>query len=164
MSVETYQVIEPAPVVSIRRAKLQDLSAIIAMLADDPLGSQRERFEDPLPESYRQAFTQIEVNPNQLLLVAELEGEQIGTFQMNFTRSLTYQGGLRGQIEAVRVRRDWRGRGVGRQMMQWGIEEARRRGCHLLMLTSDNSRKDAHRFYERLGFRASNVGMKLFLR
>jgi GNAT superfamily N-acetyltransferase len=150
--------------VSIRRAHLSDLPAIIALLADDPLGSQRELWEDPLPDGYRQAFAQIDTNSNQMLVVAELDGQVLGTFQMIFIRSLTYQGGLRGQIEAVRVQRDWRGKGIGGQMMRWAIEEARRRGCHLLMLTSDNSRKDAHRFYERLGFKASNVGMKLFLK
>lgn len=163
MNIETRPVIEPAPTVSMRRANHRDLPMVIALLADDPLGSQRERAEDPLPGVYLQAFEQIDANPNQILVVAELEGELVGAFQMIFIRSLTYQGGLRGQIEAVRVRRDWRGRGIGGQMMRWAIDEARRRGCHLLMLTSDNSRKDAHRFYEQLGFKASNVGMKLFL-
>lgn len=164
MNTESSPPISPAPSVSIRCAHLSDLPAIVALLADDSLGSQRERWEDPLPTTYQQAFAQIDANPNQMLLVAELDGELIGTFQMIFIRSLSYQGGLRGQIEAVRVRRDWRGRGIGRQMMRWAIEEARRRGCHLLLLTSDNSRKDAHRFYERLGFKALNVGMKLFLK
>ena len=152
-----------APEAVIRRAVLQDLPAIVALLADDQLGSQRERSSQPLPESYVFAFEQIDSNPGQELLVAELDGEVIGTFQLNFIRSLTYQGGLRGQIEAVRVQRGWRGRGIGAQMMRWAIQEAHQRGCHLLLLTSDISRKDAHRFYERLGFVASNVGMKLFL-
>lgn len=147
-----------------RRAERADLPSIVRMLAEDDLGSQRERFEDPLPESYYSAFEQIDKGSNHELIVAELDGEVIGTLHLIFLPSISYQGGLRAQVESVRVDRNWRNRGIGGELMNWVIERAKARGAHLIKLTSHKSREDAHRFYERLGFTKSHVGMKLNLK
>ena len=151
------------PSLTIRKAARADVPAIARLLADDPLGSQREVAGEAMPASYLDAFEAIQRDPNQYLMVAELDGQVLGTFQMTFLRYLTYQGGLRAQIEAVRVADGWRSQGIGRQMMEWAIDEARRAGCVLVQLSTHSSRVDAHRFYERLGFAASHVGMKRML-
>ena len=147
-----------------RNATRADLPSIVRMLADDELGSQRERYEEPLPESYFTAFEQIENDPNHELIVAELGGEVIGTLHLTFLPSISYQGGLRAQVESVRVDRKCRSQGIGSEMMKWSIERAKKRGAHLVQLTTHRSREDAHRFYERLGFTKSHVGMKLSLK
>jgi GNAT superfamily N-acetyltransferase len=134
------------------------------MLAEDELGSQHERYESPLPESYYAAFQQIAVDPNHELIVAELTGEVIGTLHLMFLPSISFQGGLRAQIESVRVDKNFRNQGTGNQMLIWTIQRARERGAHVVQLTTHRSRQDAHRFYERLGFKGSHVGMKLSLR
>jgi len=146
-----------------RQSTREDLPAIVQMLVEDELGAKRERFETPLPQSYYTAFEAIESNPNQEILVAELDGEVIGTLQLMFLPSLSYQGGTRAQVESVRIVRRLRGQGIGAEMMRWAIERARQRGCHLMQLTSHKSRADAHRFYEKLGFVMSHVGMKIEL-
>jgi GNAT superfamily N-acetyltransferase len=146
-----------------RHATLTDLSAIVRMLADDFLGSQREKFEDPLPESYVEAFQEIETDPNNELIVAELDGEIVGTMQLTFTPSISSQGGKRCTAESVRVDASHRGTGIGREMMLWAIERAKEIGCVSMQLTTNIERKDAHRFYERLGFVGSHLGMKLKL-
>ena len=147
-----------------RPATRDDVSAIVQMLADDELGQNREDFRTPLPAAYYQAFANIEEDPNQELVVVENElGETIGTLQLSFIQSLTYQGGIRAQIEAVRVHKEHRGEGVGRQFFLWAIERSKQRGAHLLQLTTDKKRLDALRFYERLGFQATHEGMKLHL-
>ena len=134
------------------------------MLAEDELGSQRERFEDPLPGSYYRAFEQIENDSNHELIAAEMDGAVVGTLHLMFIPSISYQGGLRAQVESVRVDGKYRGRGIGNEMMKWAVEQARARGAHLVQLTTHRSRKDAHRFYERLGFKGSHLGMKLNLK
>jgi GNAT superfamily N-acetyltransferase len=149
--------------VSFRLARRTDVSAIVRMLAEDELGSQRERFETPLPQAYYSAFEAIQADPNQELIVAELDGEVIGTLQLMYLPSLSYQGGTRAQVESVRVAQGLRGKGIGAEMMKWAIERARQRGCHLMQLTSHKSRTDAHRFYEKLGFTKSHIGMKINL-
>lgn len=149
--------------VSIRAAVFDDLLSIIRMLADDFLGQQRERLEDPLPECYIKAFREIDADPNNELIVAELDGEIIGTLQLIFTPSLSHRGSKRCTVESVRVDRELRGRGVGREMMLWAIEHAKNKGCVSMQLTTHNDRTDAHRFYESLGFSKSHVGMKLKL-
>jgi GNAT superfamily N-acetyltransferase len=132
------------------------------MLADDKLGRLREDIRDPLPECYLQAFKNILQDPNQRLIVVEdADGAIIGTLQLSFIQYLTYRGGIRAQIEAVRIRKDQRGKGVGEQMVNWAIEHAREKGAHLVQLTTDKKRPEALRFYERLGFKASHEGMKL---
>jgi GNAT superfamily N-acetyltransferase len=132
------------------------------MLADDPLGAQRERFEQPLPASYLGAFAAIERDPNNELVIAELEdGSVVAVLQLTFTPHLTHQGGWRATVEGVRVDRRLRGCGVGRELLGWAIRRAQDRGCHLVQLTTDKLRPEARRFYEGLGFVASHDGMKL---
>jgi GNAT superfamily N-acetyltransferase len=146
-----------------RIATREDLTAIVRLLAEDDLGAQRERFETPLPQSYYVAFEAIEDDPNHELVIAEFDREVIGTLHLMFLPSLSYQGGMRAQVESVRVARHLRGQGIGAEMMEWVMERARGRGCHLMQLTSHKSREDAHRFYERLGFTKSHIGMKIKL-
>jgi GNAT superfamily N-acetyltransferase len=147
-----------------RTATLDDLPSVVRMLADDELGMQREKYEDPLPESYYGAFRQITSDPNHQLIVAELAGKVIGTLHLIFLPSISYQGGLRAQIESVRVDKEYRNLGIGSRMMDWTIEHARERNAHIIQLTTHLSRKDAHRFYEKLGFKGSHLGMKLDLK
>jgi len=149
--------------IQIRLATQTDLPAIVRMLAEDDLGAQRERFEMPLPQAYYDAFEAIEKDQNQELIVAEVDGEVIGILQLMFLPSVSYQGGTRAQVESVRVTQQLRGRGIGVEIMKWAMERARQRGCHLMQLTSHKSREDAHRFYERLGFTKSHIGMKINL-
>lgn len=146
----------------IRKARKGDLAAIVQMIADDPLGSQREDFREPLPARYGEAFDHIATDPNQELMVIENEAKNvIGTLQLSFIRYLTYQGGIRAQIEAVRVREDYRGKGIGEQLFKWAIDRAKTRGAHLLQLTTDKKRPEALKFYEKLGFQATHEGMKM---
>jgi len=149
--------------IQFRLATQKDLSTIVRLLAEDELGAQRERFETSLPQSYYDAFEAIEADPNQELIAAELNGEVIGTLQLMYLPSLSYQGGTRAQVESVRVARQLRGQGIGAEMMVWAMERARQRGCHLMQLTSHKSREDAHRVYEKLGFTKSHIGMKINL-
>jgi GNAT superfamily N-acetyltransferase len=148
---------EPA----IRRAVAEDVPAIVAMLADDPLGSTRETGTDLAP--YKEAFAAIDADPSELLVVLTAGDEVVGTMQLSFLPGLSRGGATRAQIEAVRVRQDHRGERLGEQMIDWAIGEARRRGCSLVQLTSDRSRGDALRFYAKLGFVASHEGLKLDL-
>lgn len=146
-----------------RKSGKEDLPSIVEMLANDALGQKRENYSNPLPNTYYAAFENINNDPNQELIVVEADGEIIGTMQLSFIQYLTYQGGVRAQIEAVRVREDQRGKGLGEEMFRWAIDRARERGAHLLQLTTDKKRPDALRFYEKLGFRASHEGMKMHL-
>jgi GNAT superfamily N-acetyltransferase len=139
------------------------LESIVALLADDPLGREREKAGPGLDAGYRDAFAAIDRDPNQLLVVAERGGRVIGVLQLSFIPGLTRRGMWRGQIEGVRVAESERGRGLGRAMLEWAIGECRERGCGLVQLTSDGRRPDAHRFYEGLGFRAMHRGYKLSL-
>ncbi|MBY0097954.1 GNAT family N-acetyltransferase [Mesobacillus maritimus] len=146
-----------------RLATEQDLDKIVAMIADDPLGSKREKYEQPLPVSYRKAFQAITADPNNELIVACKGNDIVGVQQITYTPYLTYQGGWRATIEGVRTRSSERGKGVGTDLIQWGIQRAKKRGCHLIQLTTDKKRKDALRFYERLGFKATHEGLKMTL-
>ena len=134
------------------------------MLADDDLGSQRERYEQPLPQGYYAAFEQMDGSPYFEWIVGEMEGRIVATLQLIFIPSLSYQGGLRAQVESVRVDAPLRDKGLGRQMMTWAIERARQRGAHIMQLSTHQTRADAHRFYERLGFKGSHIGMKISLK
>lgn len=147
-----------------RKAKREDLPAIVRLLADDPLGAKRERYADPLPQSYGRAFEAIDADPNNELVVACLGNEVVGVLQLTFIPYLTYQGGWRALIEAVRVDARRRSQGLGRTMFEWAIARSRERRCIMVQLTTDKSRADAKRFYESLGFVASHEGMKLHLR
>lgn len=145
-----------------RKANREDVPYIIAMIADDKLGKQRENYSIPLPENYYRAFDAIAADNNQELIVVEEDAHGIiGTLQLSFIRYLTYGGGIRGQIEAVRIRKDQRSRGIGVQLFEWAIERAREKGAHLLQLTTDKKRPEALEFYKKLGFTASHEGMKL---
>ncbi|MFL6144381.1 MAG: GNAT family N-acetyltransferase [Labedaea sp.] len=143
---------------TIRSARTEDVPDIVAMLADDPLGATRERPGDP---RYAVAFAELDADPRQLLVVAEAGGEVVGTLQLTLIPGLSRRGATRALIESVRVRSDQRGAGLGQRLVEWAIEQARQRGCALVQLTTDASRTEAHRFYARLGFTASHVGMKL---
>jgi GNAT superfamily N-acetyltransferase len=145
-------------------AKREDVPDIVRMLADDELGNRREKYEDPLPVSYFKAFEQIDIDQNHELIVAEFDGEVIGTLHLTFLPSISYQGGVRAQVESVRVDRKYQSQGIGSKMMKWAIERAKARGAHLVQLTTHETREDAHRFYESLGFEGSHLGMKLILK
>jgi GNAT superfamily N-acetyltransferase len=147
-----------------RRATRADVPKIVRLLADDPLGAKRERYELPLPESYLAAFDSIASDPNNELVVACLDDRVVGVLQLTFIPYLTYQGSWRALIEGVRVDSGARSAGIGKALLEWAIERARERGCHLVQLTTDKSRPDALRFYEALGFVATHEGMKLSLK
>ena len=148
--------------VTIRRARRDDVEIIVRMLADDPLGSARERVEDPLPPPYFRAFDALEQDPNIQLVVAEGgDGIVVGCLQLCILPGLSSQGASRGLIEDVRVATRCRSRGIGEQMVQWAVAEARAEGCKLVELLTHHSRVDAQRFYVRLGFQPSHVGMTL---
>jgi GNAT superfamily N-acetyltransferase len=153
-----------AGAVPLRRASIEDVPAIVELLADDPLGATREGTgDDEGLAPYVQAFEAIDADPAQLLLVAGGAGQVLATMQLSFLPGLARRGALRGQIEAVRVHADLRGGGLGRAMIAWAVDEARRRGCALVQLTSDKQRPEAHRFYAGLGFIPSHEGFKLAL-
>ena len=146
--------------VKIRPAHRNDVAGIVAMLADDALGRGRERIENPLPPSYLQAFEKVERDPNIQLVVAEGEGgEVIGCLQLCILPGLSSQGASRALIEDVRVASHCRSQGIGEQLVQWATAEAQSKGCRLVELLTHNTRVDAQRFYKRLGFQASHVGM-----
>lgn len=145
----------------IRPAVPDDVPAIVAMLADDPLGAQRESPDDLSP--YLAALERLSDDPNQHLVVAVREGRVVGTLQLTIIPGLSRKGATRSIIEGVRVHADERGSGLGTRFIEWAIDRSRSEGCQLVQLTSDVSRTDAHRFYERLGFTASHVGFKLQL-
>jgi ribosomal protein S18 acetylase RimI-like enzyme len=148
--------------VAIRRTRREDVGTIVAMLADDPLGGPRERIEDPLPQSYFTAFERLTRDPNIVLVVAEDgEGAVVGCLQLCILPGLSSQGASRGLIEDVRVASRCRSRGIGEQLVQWAVEEARAKGCKLVELLTHQTRVDAQRFYERLGFARSHVGMTI---
>jgi len=145
-----------------RAATENDLLKIVEMIADDELGKKRENYQNPLPHEYLRAFEQINSDPHQELIVLENENtEIIGTLQLSFIQYLTYQGGIRAQIEAVRIRKDKRGLGIGKKMFAWAINRAKERDAHLLQLSADKKRPLAIKFYESLGFKKSHEGMKI---
>jgi GNAT superfamily N-acetyltransferase len=145
----------------VRPATRRDVPAIVELLANDPLGKKRERFATPIPQPYYDAFDAIASDPNHELMVMDIDGVVAGTLQLTVLPYLTYQGGSRAQIEAVRVAAGRRGEGLGRHLLQWAIDRARERGCHLVQLTTDAARPEAAAFYESLGFRPTHIGMKL---
>ncbi|MFD0056679.1 GNAT family N-acetyltransferase [Streptomyces sp. NPDC127168] len=145
----------------IRRTTAADLPAVVAMLADDPLGAQRESPDDLDP--YLAALERLDADPNQHVVVAVRDSRVVGTLQLTIVPGLSRRGATRSIIEGVRIHADERGSGLGTQLIEWAIDESRRQGCRLVQLTSDKTRTDAHRFYERLGFSASHTGFKLQL-
>ena len=146
---------------TIRPALMEDIPAIVAMLADDPLGAKRDSPHDLAP--YLAAYQRLIDDPRHYLVVATREGRVVGTLQLTIIPGLSRRGATRSLIEAVRVHADERGNGLGSHLITWAVEESRRHGCRMVQLTSDATRTGAHRFYERLGFSASHVGFKLAL-
>lgn len=154
----------PGSLIELRRATRDDLPAIVGLLADDPLGRTREAVTEANGFGpYVRAFAAIDTDPAQLLVVATDGLDVVATMQLSFIPGLARRGASRAQVEAVRVAASHRSRGLGAAMLQWAIDEARRRGCALVQLTTDKTRADAHGFYERLGFTASHEGFKLLL-
>ncbi|MFC7840073.1 GNAT family N-acetyltransferase [Streptomyces sp. NPDC057382] len=145
----------------IRPVVADDVPAIVAMLADDPLGAQRESPDDLAP--YLEALERLRSDPNQHVVVAVRENRIVGTLQLTIIPGLSRRGATRSIIEGVRIDADERGSGLGTQLIEWAIDTSREQGCQLVQLTSDKTRLDAHRFYERLGFEASHTGFKLQL-
>jgi GNAT superfamily N-acetyltransferase len=151
-------------VLTIRLATRSDVPAILELLADDEVSRARDgTVSEAVDARHWEAFDAIDADRRNELIVAEQDGSVVGTFQLTFTPSLSRGGSERMTIEAVRVRGDLRGQGVGRRMMAWALDRGRRRGCRLAQLTTDKRRADAHRFYESLGFAATHEGMKLAL-
>ncbi|WP_328594211.1 GNAT family N-acetyltransferase [Actinomadura macrotermitis] len=150
--------------VTFREATRDDLPQIVRLLADDPLGMTRETPGEVIPEAYFAAFAAIERDPNNAVIVAESGGAVAGTMQITYIPGLTYTGGERAQIEGVRVAAEQRGRGIGQIMIGWAIEQARARGCRVVQLTTDRQRPDSIRFYQKIGFRPSHMGMKYHLK
>jgi ribosomal protein S18 acetylase RimI-like enzyme len=149
--------------ITIRPARREDVPAIVALLADDPLGQTREEVADPLSETYWRAFDDLTRQSGNFEFVADAVGTVVGCLQLTVIPGLSRRGAKRGLIEAVRVGAAHRGAGLGDRMIRHAIEVARAEGCALVQLTTDKSRADAHRFYERLGFAATHLGMKLEL-
>ena len=147
----------------IRAGRREDLPAVVRLLADDPLGATRERYAEPLPPEYPVAFEAMQKQGGNELLVAELDGAVVGCLQLTLIPGLSRLGTTRAQIEGVRVDARARGRQIGEALVRAAIDRARAAGCGLVQLTTDRTREDAHRFYERLGFAATHLGMKLDL-
>jgi GNAT superfamily N-acetyltransferase len=148
--------------ITYHQAHSEDIAAVVALLAADPLGGQREAKSSEPDHRYQQAFAQIDRDPNQeLWVVKDKSGDIIGCFQLSFLQYLTYHGGLRAQIEGVRVKETVRGQGLGKEMFEWAIARSKEKGAHLLQLTTDKKRPEALKFYLKLGFVASHEGMKL---
>ncbi|OYD45366.1 GNAT family N-acetyltransferase [Sphingobacterium cellulitidis] len=147
-----------------RKAQIVDLERIVELLSDDTLGNMREAFRQPLPAEYITAFNKICEDKNQELIVLESdEGHVIGCMQLSFIQYLTYRGGIRAQLEGVRIDKKERSRGLGQKMIRYAIRQARERGAHMIQLTTDKVRPEALNFYENLGFKSSHEGMKLVL-
>lgn len=147
----------------IRNAKHADIPLIVKLLSNDSLGQKRERYQVPLPQQYYDAFTEIDNDKNNYLIVVEDQNKIIGTCQLTIITYLTYQGGKRGQIEGVRIDESYRGKGLGKIMIEWAINKARELNCHLVQLTMDKQRSETVEFYQKLGFIASHEGLKLHL-
>lgn len=146
-----------------RPAREDDLPRIVAMLAQDQMATHHEDPAEPLDPAYLAAFRVLDASPDQILAVAELDGDVVGTLQLSFIPGLSMRGAWRGQIEAVRIDAARRGQGLGASMIDWAVSQCRQRGCLLVQLTSNTARTDAHRFYERLGWKKSHAGFKLML-
>jgi GNAT superfamily N-acetyltransferase len=148
---------------TVRDATLDDLDFVTTLIADDAMAVARDPLTGNEARYQRESFDAIAADPCHRLLVADLDGERVGSFQLSFVPGVALGGAWRGQIEFVRVASHLRGRGIGAAMMNWAIEECSERGCYLVQLTSDTKREAAHRFYERLGFAPSHTGFKLRL-
>ncbi len=149
--------------INFNTAKISDLADIIKLIFDDKTAKKREKLTDPILPCYIAAFNQITNDPNAHLITVKQNDNIIGIAQLNFIANLTYQGGVRAQIEGVRVHKDCRSQGIGKQLFEYLIEMAKQRDCHLVQLTTDKSRPDAYRFYEQFGFVNSHDGFRLHI-
>ena len=149
--------------INIRLATRKDINEIVRLLAEDDLGKKRKQYENPLPEVYYSAFEAIDSDKNNFLIVSEFENKTVGCLQLTYITYLTYQGGKRALIEGVRIDSKYRGKGVGKFMLNWAIAKSKEDGCHLVQLATDKKRPEALEFYKNLGFIASHEGLKLFL-
>ena len=145
----------------IRDARRDDLPAILSLVAQDSMSHPGEAAA--ASEGHYRAFEEIERHPDHRLIVGTIDGGVVATLQLSYLPGLGFGGAWRAQLEAVRVRSDLRSQGLGAEIVQWAITAARARGCNLVQLTSNQARVNARRFYERLGFQASHIGMKLYL-
>lgn len=152
-----------APPIILRDAARSDLPAIVRLLADDPIAAGRETLRDPLPQAYYDAFDAVAAQAGNAVILAVAGDRVVGCLQLTFIPGLTRTGMTRAQVEGVRVASGWRGRAIGERLMHEALTRARKAGCGLIQLTTDRDRAEAHRFYERLGFSASHLGMKLDL-
>jgi len=146
-----------------RKAKIEDVKAIIALLVEDELGSSRENAAEKIDPKYIEAFHKIDSDPNQFLMVVNLDDEIVGTCHLTIMPSLTFTGSTRMQIEAVRVSEKHRGNKIGEWMIDTSIEYARSQGVKIIQLTTNKKRDRAKKFYEKVGFTATHEGMKLYL-
>lgn len=147
-----------------RLARKEDVPAIVRLFAlPEEHNAKHEEPGPPLPRAYQDAFDAIASDANNALWIAEHEGAVGGVFQLTVIQYLANRGGRVAQIENVVVDPAVRSRGIGETMMRWAIDEARRRGCFRIQLTSNKRRARAHGFYARLGFVASHEGFKLLL-
>ncbi len=153
----------PLDALIVRVAGRADVAAVVSLLADDVLGSERERVEEPVAAAYLRAFDEMAAHPGMELLVAEVGGEVVGCLQLAILPGLSRAGMRRAQLEGVRIAASHRGQRIGERLVRDAVARAREAGCGLVQLTSDASRIDARRFYERLGFEATHVGMKMSL-
>jgi len=147
----------------IREAVEEDIAAVVNLLTDDELGKHRENETNIEFNNYLSAFKRIKKDPNNFLYVACLNLEIVGTFQLTFIQNMTYKGGVRAQIEAVRIKNTYQNKQLGTKMINWIIDKSREEGATMLQLSSNKIRQEAIKFYEKMGFEASHVGMKLFL-
>lgn len=154
---------DPLNSLTFRDAGPGDVPTIIRLLAHDDLGKTREDDGERQREAYQEAFAAIDQDPNNHLIVAELDDNVIGCLQITVIPHMTYRGGKRLQIEGVRVHQAFRSQDIGHQMMVWALDFGRKAGCHLVQLTTDKLREDARRFYEKIGFEASHIGYKYHL-
>lgn len=148
----------------IREARFEDLPRIIRMIDEDDLGTTGDRYTEPLMKCYEDAFREITEDKNSVILVICVCGSVFGSLQLTFTRYLSHMGGLRATIENVHAASDMQGRGLGTKLMNAAIDLAKKRGCRIVQLTTNKTRKDAHRFYHRIGFESTHEGMKLYLK
>ena len=159
--------VKPKPKLNFHQAILENVPALVVMLADDELGTQREDLSLPFNGDYYKAFAAIDADPNNELVIADTGlgygGRLVGMMQLTFIPGLSHTGAWRCLIESVRIHRDFRGQGLGADLIEWAIERAKQRGCNIVQLTSDKQRPDAIAFYKKLGFVASHEGLKLKL-
>jgi GNAT superfamily N-acetyltransferase len=146
-----------------RKAVEADLPFIVKLLSDDAVRATDDRPDEPFHPRYVAALRELEIDPNQMMMLAMLGDETVGTIQLTFIPGISGLGTKRCLLEAVHIAPTHRSKGLGSQMIQWAIEQARQRGCGMVQLTSNKKRLDAHRFYERLGFLKSHEGFKYYL-